>query len=157
MEKKLTFKVKLAGMEGSSVAAIIAPFNVQEVFGTRARVPVKGTVNGYPFRSSLMPMSGKHMMVVNKEIRDGAGVKAGDTVAVVMERDQGKRTVEVPPLLKKELGKSKAAKHRWGALSFTHRKEMARFILDAKQEETRTRRLAKVMDILKMGKKWMGH
>jgi bifunctional DNA-binding transcriptional regulator/antitoxin component of YhaV-PrlF toxin-antitoxin module len=157
MEKNLKFKVKLAGMEGSSVAAIIAPFNVQEVFGTKARVPVKGTVNGYPFRSSLMPMCGEHRMVVNKEIRDGAGVKAGDTVAVEMERDEGERTVEAPPLLKKELAKSKAAKDRWGTLSFSHKKEMARFALEAKQEETRARRLARVMDILTTGKKWMGH
>jgi hypothetical protein len=157
MEKKLKFKIKLAGQEGSSVAAIIAPFSVREVFGTKARVPVKGTVNGYPFRSSLMPMCGQHMMVVNREIREGAGVEAGDTVTVVMERDRAERTVEVPPPLKKELAKNKAAKDRWGTLSFSHRKEMARFILEAKQEETGTRRLAKVMDILKTGKKWLGH
>ena len=130
---------------------------MEEVFGTKARVPVKGTVNGYPFRSSLMPMGGCHKMVVNREIREGAGVKAGDTVAVVMERDLGKRTVEAPAQLKRELAKSKAAKERWGTLSFSHKKEMARFILEAKQEETRTRRLAKVVDILKTGKKWMGH
>jgi uncharacterized protein YdeI (YjbR/CyaY-like superfamily) len=94
---------------------------------------------------------------VNREIREGAGVEAGDTVTVVMERDRAERTVEVPPPLKKELAKNKAAKDRWGALSFSHRKEMARFILGAKQEETGTRRLAKVMDILKTGKKWLGH
>jgi hypothetical protein len=157
MDKKLKFKIKLEGMEGSSVAAIIAPFSTQVVFGTKARVPVKGTINGYPFRSSLMPMCGQHRMVVNREIREGAGVKAGDTVSVVMERDQAERTVEVPPLLKKQLTKSKPAKERWDSLAFTHKKEMARFIAQAKQEETQTRRLAKVMDILKTGKKWMGH
>jgi hypothetical protein len=157
MEKKLKFKIKLEGMEGTSVAIIIAPFSVQEVFGTKARVPVRGTVNGYPFRSSLMPMSGQHMMVVNREIREGAGVRAGDTVSVVMQRDKGERTVEVPALLKKELTKSKTTKERWDRFSFTHQKEMARFIVQAKQEETQIRRLAKVMDILKTGKKWVGH
>lgn len=157
MDKKLKFKIKLTSQEGSSVAAIVAPFSVPDVFGTKARVPVRGTVNGYPFRSSLMPMCGQHLMVVNREIREGARVKAGDTVAVIMERDLAERTVAVPPPLKKELGISKAAKNRWDSLSFSNRKEMARFILGAKHEETRARRLAKVMDILKTGKKWMGH
>lgn len=118
---------------------------------------MKGTINGYPFRSSLMPMSGQHRMIVNREIREGAGVKAGDTVSVVMERDQVERKVEIPAPLKKELAKSKAAKDRWTTLSYTQQKEMARFITETKQEETRTRRLAKVMDVLKFRKKWMGH
>lgn len=154
--KKLEFKVKLDGMEGSSVAALSAPFDVEEVFGTCARVPVRGTINGVPFRSSLMPMGGCHRMVVNKALREGAGVQAGDTVSIVMERDEAERTVEAPPLLKKELARSKTAQANWQRLSFTHQKEMALCIVNAKQEETRARRLEKVMSVLKSGKKWTG-
>jgi hypothetical protein len=167
--KKFEFAVKIEGREIGVVAAITPPFNVVEVFGTRARVPVRGTINGYPFRSSLMPMgdslqacgnpsmpSRSHMMPVCKALRDGAGVKPGDTVSVVMERDEGKRTVDVPPFLKKELAKSKAAQANWEKLSFTSQKEIALSINGAKQEETRARRLAKAMDILKTGKKWTG-
>lgn len=95
--KALEFDVVLDGMEGSEVAAFAAPFRVEEVFGTRARVPVRGTINGYPFRSSLMPMGGCHRMVVNQTMRKGAGVKAGDKVRVVMERDTAGRVVEAPP------------------------------------------------------------
>jgi hypothetical protein len=153
---KLTFKVKLEGVPGMEVAALRAPFDVTEVFGTRARVPVRGTINGFRYRSSLMPMDGCHRMVVNREIREGAGVRAGDTVKVVMERDDAPRTVTPPALLKKELAKSKAARANWEKLSFTHKKEMARSIAEVKQEETRARRLAKVMDVLKNGKKWTG-
>jgi len=154
--KKLEFTVKLEGKEGSSIAALKPPFDVVEVFGTRARVPVRGTINGFPFRSSLVPMGGCHLMPVNKAMREGAGVKAGDTVNVVMERDEGERIVEVPPLLKKELAKSKTAQANWEKLSFTNQKEIALSIRGAKQEETRQRRLAKAMDILKTGKKWTG-
>jgi hypothetical protein len=75
MAKKLKFKIKLDGMESSAVAALSAPFDVEETFGTRARVPVKGTINGFPFRSSLMPMGGCHRMVVNKAMRDGVPAK----------------------------------------------------------------------------------
>jgi Domain of unknown function (DUF1905)/Bacteriocin-protection, YdeI or OmpD-Associated len=156
MAKKLKFKIKLDGMASSEVAALSAPFDVEETFGTRARVPVRGTINGFPFRSSLMPMGGCHRMVVNKAIRNGAGVKAGDMVSVVMERDEEERVVEVPQPLKKELAKSKPAQANWEKQSFTNKKEMARSIMEVKQEETRVRRLAKVMDVLKNGKKWTG-
>lgn len=141
-------------MKGSSAAALTAPFDVKEVFGTIARVPVCGTINGFPFRSSLMPMGGCHRMVVNQAMRDGAGVKAGDTVTVVMERDAALRVVAIPAALKKALAKSKAAQANWKKYSFTHQKEMASAITGAKQEETRVRRLARIMDIVKNGKKW---
>ena len=54
--KKIEFKVKLEGMEGSEVVAVVAAFDVQGVFGTRVRVPVRGTINRFAYRSSLMPM-----------------------------------------------------------------------------------------------------
>jgi len=94
--KKLKFKATLKGVPGMDTAALNAPFDVADVFGTRARVPVRGKINGFPFRSSLMPMDGCHRMVVNREIREGAGVKAGDTVTVEMERDDAPRTVVAP-------------------------------------------------------------
>jgi hypothetical protein len=153
--KKLKFKVKLVGQEGSSVAALAAPFDVKQVFGTIARVPVRGTVNGFPFRSSLMPMGGCHYMAVNRTMREGAGCKAGDTVSVVMERDSAPRVVEIPAVLKQALAKSKTAQANWKKYSFSNQKEMALAITGAKQDETRARRLARIIDIIKTGKKWV--
>lgn len=147
--KKLKFTGVLEGKEAGVVAAITPPVNVVQVFGTRGRVPVRGTINGFAYRSSLMPMGGCHMMLVNKRLREGARAKPGDLVEVTMECDAEERTVQPPPELKKELAKSKKAQERWEALSFTHKKEMALAITGAKQEETRKRRLAKVMTVLK--------
>ena len=155
-EKKFRFRLKIQGKEAGVVSAITPPIDVEETFGTRGRVPVRGTINGFPFRSSLMSMGGCHMMPVNKALCDGAGVKPGDIVDVVMERDAEERTVEAPPDLQKELVKSKKAQERWETLSFTHKKEMANSITGAKQEETKKRRLAKVMQVLKTGAKWTG-
>jgi Domain of unknown function (DUF1905)/Bacteriocin-protection, YdeI or OmpD-Associated len=152
--KKLEFKTKLVGQEGSSVAALNAPFDVREVFGTIARVPVRGTINGFPFRSSLMPMGGCHFMAVNRTMREGASCKAGDIVSVVMERDTLPRTVKVPDPLKKALAKNKTAQANWKKYSFSNQKEMALAIIEAKQEETRARRLTRIVDIVKNGKKW---
>jgi hypothetical protein len=153
-KQQLRFRAKIDGREAGVVAAITPPVDVPTFFGTRARVPVRGTINGYPFRSSLSPMGGCHMMPVNKTLRAGAGVEPGDTVEVVMERDEEERTVEPPPELKKALAKSKSAQAHWDRLSFTHKKEMALSIVEAKREETRERRLARIVEILKTGAKW---
>ena len=155
-KQKLRFKVKLEGKEAGVVAAITPPVDVVEFFGTRARVPIRGTINGFPFRSSLMPMGGCHMMPVNKALRDGAGAQPGDIVDVVMERDEEERTVEAPSDLKKVLAKNKSAKGNWEKLPFTHKKEIAVWIEGAKKEETRTRRLAKALQVLEKGTKWTG-
>lgn len=153
-DKKLHFRVKIEG--SGAVSAITPPIDVRETFGTRGRVPVKGTINGYPFRSSLMPMGGCHMMPVNKALCESSGTKPGDIVDVVMERDGEERIVKAPPALAKELKRSKKAQERWETLAFTHKKEMAIAISGAKQEETRKRRLAKVMQVLETGAKWTG-
>jgi hypothetical protein len=155
-EKKLRFKAKIEGKEAGVVAAITPPVDVPEYFGVRGRVAVRGTINGFAYRSSLMPMGGCHMMPVNKALLKGARAQAGDVVDVVMERDAEERTVKAPPELAKELAKSKVARERWDGLAFTHKKEMANLISGAKQEETKKRRLAKVMDVLKTGAKWTG-
>jgi len=155
-EQKFKFTLKIQGKEAGVVSAITPPVDVKETFGTRGRVPVRGTINGFPFRSSLMPMGGCHMMPVNKTLCEGAGVKPGDLVEVVMQRDEEERRVEAPPELEKELKKNKKVLERWESLSFTHKKEMAASISGAKQEETKKRRLAKVVQVLKTGAKWTG-
>jgi Bacteriocin-protection, YdeI or OmpD-Associated/Domain of unknown function (DUF1905) len=156
VKQELRFRARIEGKEVGVVAAIAPPVDVPTFFGTRARVPIRGTINGYPYRSSLMPCGGRSMMPVNEKLCEGAGVRPGDIVDVVMERDEEERTVEAPPILKKELAKNKAAQANWEKLSFSHKKEMALAIAGAKQEETRTRRLGKIMQILKSGAKWTG-
>jgi uncharacterized protein YdeI (YjbR/CyaY-like superfamily) len=96
------------------------------------------------------------MMPVNRKLCDGAGVEPGDVVHVVMKRDEEERIVEAPPALKKALVKNKIARGNWEKLSFTHKKEMAESIVGAKQQETRLRRLAKIMSVLESGAKWTG-
>ncbi len=131
------FTVKLVGRPGSEAAAMKPPFDVVAVFERKGQVPVKGTINGFPFRSSLMNMGEGHMMGVNAQMRAGAKCKAGDTVAVIMELDRDERKVEVPGYLKKIIGSDTKAKESWAKLSFTHQKEYVREIEGAKRPETR--------------------
>ena len=91
------FKARLTAIgPGGAWTILRAPFNVAEVFGTKARVPVIGTMNGFAFRNSLMPEGdGTHRMMVGKEVQAGAKAKAGDVVSVVLKRDE-KADLEVP-------------------------------------------------------------
>lgn len=147
------FRIRLEGKEGMEVAGFHVPFDVQEVFGTRARVPVCGTINGFPYRSSIMNMGDGHIMGVNRELRASAKVKAGDVVEIVMERDMAPRVMEAPPDFKKALATSKKAKDLFDNLSYTHQKEYVRWVTDAKREETRMRRIEKAIELLNRGTK----
>ena len=147
------FRAKLLGQEGTEVAALKPPFDVVEVFQRKGRVPVKGMINGFPFRSSLMNMGEGHMMVVNAQLRAGGKCKGGDIVDVVMELDEDERKVEVPAYLKKIINSDADAKEFWPKISFTHQKEYVREIEGAKRPDTREKRIAAMMDALRHGRR----
>lgn len=147
------FKVLLEKDENSEATGISVPFDVEKVYGTRARVPVRGTINGFPYRSSIFPMGGCHFMAVNKATRDGAKAKAGDTINVVMERDDEPRVITPPQDFARALKANKDAQATWGKLSYTHQKEYAGAIEEAKKPETRARRIEKAIAELAAGKK----
>jgi uncharacterized protein DUF1905/bacteriocin resistance YdeI/OmpD-like protein len=147
------FKTKVIGHLEMDAAGIAPPFDVVEVFRRKGRVPVKGTINGFPFRSSLMNMGEGHIMAVNAEMRAGAKCKAGDTVSVVMELDEEKRMVQVPAYLEKIINGDSRARGFWEQLSFTHQKEYVREIEGAKKPETRERRIAEMMDALRKNRR----
>jgi hypothetical protein len=152
MSEKQVFKVRLEKAEDSEACGIYVPFDVQKVFGTKARVPVRGTINGFPYRSSIAPMGGRHIMAVNKGMREGAKIKAGDLIAVVMDRDTEERTITPPGDLEAALKNDPAAQAAWERCSYTHKKEFVLAIEDAKKPETRSRRIQKTLAELR-GKK----
>lgn len=154
MANSKRFSVVLDRYEGSQATGIIIPFNVEKAFGSRARVPVRGTINGFAFRSSVFPMGdGRHYMVVNKGVRDGARAKAGDTIKVVMERDDEPRVIEPPGDFASALKSNKAAQAMWDQLSYSHKRAHVSSIEEAKRPETRARRIEKAVADLAEGKK----
>ena len=128
---------------------IRAPFSVEKEFGVKGRVAVQGAINGVPFRSSLLPQGGgEHILVVNKELRDRAGVTAGDTARFVLERDDAPREVDLPPELAQVLAANADAQAVFARLSYSHQKEYADYVAEAKRPETRQRRAANAVDLL---------
>jgi hypothetical protein len=154
MATQKRFRVLLEKDDKSEATGIAIPFDVEKVFGTRARVPVRGTINGFPYRSSIFPYrDGKHYMAVNKATREGAKAKGGETISVVMERDEEPRVITPSTDLARALKASKEARVAWEKLSYTHQKEYAKAIEDAKKPETRARRIEKTIAQLEAGKK----
>ncbi len=92
-------------------------------------------------------------MVVNRKTREGAGAKAGEAVVVEMERDDEPRVVEVPPELERALACDGTARDHFEQLSYSHRKEYADWIAEAKREETRQRRAHRAAEMLARGEK----
>ena len=150
---KRTFTVELTGGgKSGNVAALTPPFDPVKVFGKRGRIPVRGTLNGAAYRSSLFNMGTGWFMVVNLTMRAAAKCGPGDRVRVTMERDDAKRTMRAPADLKRELTKNAHAQAVWKTSSYTFQKEHVNWLEEAKQAETRTRRLAKLMALLRAKK-----
>src|SRR5262245_34983841 len=89
------FDVTLFKDEGSSGVGFVVPFSVEDVYGTRAQVKVRGTIDGHPYRGLIAPYSGKHYMVVKREIREVLDKTGGDTIHVVMEPDVAERIIAI--------------------------------------------------------------
>ncbi|MBI3182148.1 MAG: DUF1905 domain-containing protein [Myxococcales bacterium] len=128
------------------------PFDVRETFG-RARPPVRVTVNGYAFRSTVAVYSGRYYIPVRKDRREAAGIKVGDTVELAIELDTAPRKVRAPAELASALAKNPKAKAAWEKLSFSHQREHAEAIREAKRPETRARRVRQAVAMLVTSKR----
>ena len=150
---KIEFTYKLVGEADFDVCAVKLPPKVHAALGgDKARIPVAGTADGRPIRTSAMPMGGCHMFVFNREMRDAVGKGAGDTVRFALWRDTEPRTIETPADFKKALAKNAKAKAAFEAFSFTHRKEYVKWIEEAKKSETRATRIEKAIAMIAAGK-----
>ncbi|MFL5731883.1 MAG: YdeI/OmpD-associated family protein [Chloroflexia bacterium] len=139
------FQALLERDEEVDATRVAIPIDVHAVFGSRARVPVRGTINGFSFRSSLFPYGGVHYLIVTRAVREGAHVKAGDTVDLVLERDDEPRIVTPPPDFSQALAANAPARDAWEKMSYSRRKELVNTIEEAKKPETRARRIDKAL------------
>ena len=140
-DDRIDFEASIEAGAGGG-AFVRLPPAAAEIFGTRARFPVLASFNGVAYRGSTMPLGdGTFCVGVTKAVQAQAGASVGDTVAVVVERDAGERTIDVPPDLTAALASHAEAAARFEAMGYTHRKEYAAWIASAKKPETRQRRL----------------
>lgn len=128
---------------------VVVPPKPAEAAGLVYGMRVRGTLAGTDYRSSLMKYSGVFHLGVHKATLATAGVGIGAIVEITIEHDdQPLPTDTVPPDLKKALAANKAAQRGFEAQSPAHKREHVKFILEAKQADTRARRIAKTVETL---------
>jgi hypothetical protein len=134
--RKYKFKAKIEAGDGGG-AYVLFPYDTEKEFATKGKVPVKATFNGVPYTGSLIKYSNPHHMLgVLKTIRQETGKGPGDTIEVVVWRDEEVRTLEVPAQFE-TLMKKEGLLPFFEKLSYTHRKEYCRWKgTTTKQERT---------------------
>jgi Bacteriocin-protection, YdeI or OmpD-Associated/Domain of unknown function (DUF1905) len=133
-----TFRATIV-REGS-MCFIPLGFDPRPVFG-KVRAPVRVTLNGYTYRSTIAAMGGPPCVPLRKSHREAAGLEGGETVVVRLDLDTEKREVKPPADFVRALKAEPAAWERWRALSYSHQREHVEAIEEAKKPETRARRI----------------
>jgi hypothetical protein len=137
---------------GKTATGIQVPQEVVEALGSGKRPAVKVTINGYTYRSTVAVMGGLYMVGVNAENRTSAGVAGGDDVDVDIELDTAPREVTVPPDFAAALDAEPEARRTFGSLSYSNKSWHVLQVTGAKADDTRQRRIAKSIDMLKEGR-----
>lgn len=131
--------------QGNNVG-IVVPHEVVAELGVGKRPLVKVTIDGtYSFVYTIAVMGGKNMIGFSAAHRAASGFRGGDEVDVVLQLETAPREIDMPPELTAALAADPVAAAAFEKLSFTFRKEHARAISEAKAEETRQRRLEKIL------------
>jgi hypothetical protein len=137
---------------GKNTTGIQVPDEVVAALGSGKRPAVRVSVNGYSYRSTVASMGGVAMVSLSAEHRAGAGVAGGDEVEVDLELDTAPREVEVPADLAAALDAEPAARSTFDGLSYSNRSWHVLQVTGAKTDETRQRRIARSVELLKQGR-----
>lgn len=137
---------------GKTATGIQVPDTVVEELGAGKRPPVRVTIHGYTYRTTVAPMGGEFWIPLAAEHRTAAGVQAGDEVEVQLELDTEPRAVAVPDDLAAALAADATAKAAFDKLSYSNQRRHVLAVEDAKTPETRQRRVEKVLAALREGR-----
>ena len=152
MSRRHEFDAEIKAGRGGG-ALVEMPFSVRDVFGTGGQVRVKVTFDGHEYRGSLAPMGGGvHIVGVRKDVRAAIGKDVGDRVRVVVEPDTEPREVAIPEELAAALAAHDDAAAVYSSLSYTHRREFAEWVAEAKRQETRDRRATRAIELIRDGR-----
>jgi len=136
--------VRVQIVRDGSMCFIRVPFDPRPLFG-KVRAPVRVTLNGYTYRSTIAAMGGTVCIPLRRSNREAAGLKGGEILDVQIALDKKERTVTPPSDLVTALKAAPPAWDHWRELSFTHQREYAEAITEARKPETRARRIAEAV------------
>jgi hypothetical protein len=137
---------------GKTATGIHVPDDVVAALGSGKRPAVRVTINGHTYRSTIAPMGGAFMLPVSAEVRDRAAVTAGDEVEIQVELDTQPREVTLPSDFAEALDRDSDAKRFFDGLSYSNKRRLVLPVEQAKTAETRQRRIASTVTMLKEGR-----
>jgi uncharacterized protein DUF1905/bacteriocin resistance YdeI/OmpD-like protein len=143
----LHFDGRLESDQGACFIRV--PAAVLAALGQEKRMPVVVTINGYTYRSRIAVYGGQHYLGLRREVREAAGVVAGDQLTVGLEYDAELRTVDLPEGLRSALEANAEAAAAFEKLSYTRKKELVLWLTGAQRPETQKRRMAQAMAMLR--------
>ena len=147
--KQYQFEAEIIKLEKIDTGFVEFPFDTLKEFGKKGQVKVKAWFDGFLYRGSLVKMGHHcHLIGINKEVRKAINKNPGDIISIIIEEDTEVRLVEIPDDLLKLLKEFPLANEKFNKVSYSHKKEWMAWLNDAKKEETRLKRLHKIIDNL---------
>jgi hypothetical protein len=137
---------------GPTATGIEVPPEIVEALGKGKRPPVKVTINGHTYRSTVAVMGGAFMVGVSAENRAAAGVKGGDEIDIELELDTAPRELTVPVDLAAALDAEPKAREAFDKLSFSNRQWHVLNAEGTRDPDTRQRRIEKSVAALREGR-----
>jgi hypothetical protein len=124
------------------------PYSTEEHFGTKSRIPVCITVDGHSFEHMLLPSKNGHYLVYNEFIRRAVGKGIGDSVHVILEKDNKIRQVSIPALIEDRMEAAGVLEAFLKQPDYLKREQL-NYIEAAKKDETKENRLKALLERLK--------
>jgi len=134
---------------GGNTTGFQIPDEAVTALGGGGRPKVTVALNGFTFPSSIAKMGGSYWLGVSAERRTAAGVEGGQVYDLDVELDTAPRVIETPDDLRAALEAEPGLRARWEKLSYSHQREHVQAITSAKAPETRARRVAKAIEMLR--------
>ena len=134
---------------GGNTTGFQIPDEAVTSLGGGGRPKVTVTLNGFSFPSSIAKMGGSYWLGVSAERRAAADVEGGQVYDLDVELDTAPRVIETPDDLRAALEAEPVARAQWEKLSYSHQRQHVEAINSAKAPETRARRVAKAIEILR--------
>jgi hypothetical protein len=147
----MKFQTRLES-NGKTATGIEVPSEVVESFGAGRKPAVRVTLKDYTYRSTVATMGGRFMVGVSAEVREKAGVAAGDWLEVTVELDTAPREVEMPADFATALRGDVKARQFFESLNYSNKRRLVLNIEGTNNPETRARRVAKALENLRAGK-----
>jgi len=138
--------------DGTAMKWTIArvPFNVAKVWPGRKGRRVRGEIEGFAFRTTLVsyPHGKGAVLIVNRKMRAAVGARQGDKARIWLEPDLEEREILLPKELAKELNSDRGLRKWFDGLSDSMRREIGKWTDEPKGAATRQKRAEKMAERL---------